>query len=403
MTTNEKTNGKGNGSSLHSKTAQHKGEMGKANSALARIPSVSLVTGATGFVGRYLVKNLLENGDTIYFLLRKESRDRAYNMMKNLRRELPESRDRLHVIHGSVLNDGLANLEKDREILKENLDYIWHLAGAGSITASRRQSLGLNWRGTVNALKFASETKKLKRFNYLSTVLVSGDYKGVWSEDMLNERQRFSDEYSRTKHLAEIEARRFSTSLPVAVFRPGVIVGDSKTGYMPNICGPYYLLRIIDSLSKKGFKRPLPVAPFSRKSLLNAAPVDFVAASMAAIGKQKGAEDRTYHLTDPNPMTLFDFFEAACNKLKIQGPKWAVPTQNIVDSILNTPVVSALMSKTGVWARLPLETLSHAVEVKYDTTNACQALGDMKCPNPKDYLDVMVDFASNGLYSASPN
>lgn len=403
MQSNEKHNGKSATSRRRGKAKPANEAAGTASSAMVQVPSVSLVTGATGFVGRYLVRNLLESGDTVYILLRKESRDRAYEMIKSLRSEIPASRDRLHVVHGNVMNEGVANLEKDREILKDKLDYIWHLAGAGSITANRRQSLALNWRGTVNALKFASEVKGLKRFNYLSTVLVSGDYKGVWCEEMLKESQRFTDEYSRTKQMAEIEARRFSTSLPVAVFRSGVLIGDSKTGYIPNICGPYCLLRIIDSLRRKGLKRPLPIAPFSKKSLFNAVPVDFVANCMAMIGRMDGAEGRTYHLTDPDPMTIFDFFEAACDRLKVKGPKWAVPTQGVVDSVLSTPVVSFFMRKTGNWAGLPLETLSHAVEVKYDTSNASEALGGIKCPSPRDYMDVMMDFAGSRFGSARMN
>jgi thioester reductase-like protein len=293
-------------------------------------------------------------------------------------------------------------MKKDRDMIQDEIDIIWHLGGAGGITANRREALKFNWQATINMFKLAEGMKHLKRFNLLSSIIVSGNYRGVWREDMLDVKQQFIDEYARTKFLAEIEARRWGTFLPITVFRPGAVVGDSRSGYIPHVCGPYYMLKVLLKMEELGLRLPFPVSAFSKNSFMHMVPVDYVADSLAYIGKQESVEGKTYHLTDPNPLTCMEFLTAVCEETKIGKPRWAIPTRSMAERILTTPIISQAVRGLGKMVEMPLEILVYTQDVHYDTENTRSILKGLTCPRPKDYLPTMLDFARKELFPKEP-
>src|SRR5262249_26762113 len=130
----------------------------------------------------------------------------------------------------------------ERSALQKRLHEIFHLAARYELGISKADAMRSNVQGTLNMLDLARGCRKLRRVHYVSTLAVAGDYGNTWHEDMLVEGQQFDNHYAETKFLAEVEAREASNELPISIYRPGVVVGDSQTGEMDKIDGPYYLL-----------------------------------------------------------------------------------------------------------------------------------------------------------------
>jgi nucleoside-diphosphate-sugar epimerase len=155
------------------------------------------------------------------------------------------------------------------------------------------EARAVNLNGTKNVIAFvryARQVGKLKKVAYIGTAYVSGNRCGIIKEDELDCGQRFSNTYEQTKFEAEKVVRTFANDLPITVFRPSIIVGDSKTGMTTSFNVLYAPLKFID----KGF---VQIMPGSRKTPLDVVPVDFVCDAICHIFfKTDGCVGQTYHL-----------------------------------------------------------------------------------------------------------
>src|SRR5204862_8240222 len=120
-----------------------------------------------------------------------------------------------------------------------------HLAGIYYLGVDRAAAERVNVEGTRGVIDFATECRRLRRLCHWSTASVSGRRKGVVLEEELDEGQAFRNFYEETKFEAEKLARAVQRKLPVTIFRPGIIVGDSKSGEIDKFDGPYYLMVLI--------------------------------------------------------------------------------------------------------------------------------------------------------------
>jgi NAD(P)-dependent dehydrogenase (short-subunit alcohol dehydrogenase family) len=257
------------------------------------------ITGASGFIGRRLVEKLLQRPDaTVYYLIL----ERELPMVETLRQRWGSGADRAIPIAGDLTQPQLGVAEADLARLADNIQHLFHLAAIYDLKASAEIQEKVNIQGTRNVVAFA-EAIKAGCFHLTSSIAAAGLYEGVFREDMFEEAEELDNPYYRTKHESEGIIRR-ECSRPWRVYRPGIVVGDSRTGEMDKIDGPYYFFKLIQKL-----RRLLP--PWMpmigvEGGRLNLVPVNFIVDAMDHIAHQPGLDGQCFHLVDPNPHRVGD-------------------------------------------------------------------------------------------------
>jgi NAD(P)-dependent dehydrogenase (short-subunit alcohol dehydrogenase family) len=254
------------------------------------------VTGATGFIGRNLVQKLLEREGTIYALVRAGSRGR----LEELRTSLGPDGARVVPIAGDLSQPGLGVSEEDLLTMRGEIDHFFHLAAIYDITADAETQEVANVGGTRNATELAVAVEA-GTFHLVSSIASAGLYRGEWREDMFDEAERLDNNpYFRTKHESERLVRE-EYARPWRVYRPGIVVGDSRTGEIDKIDGPYYFFKTLQRL-RKVLPAWLPTVGIEGGEI-NIVPVDYVAAALDHIAHEPKLDGKVFHLTDPNPKT----------------------------------------------------------------------------------------------------
>ena len=253
------------------------------------------VTGATGFIGRNLVEQLLEREGTIYVLVREGSRGR----LEELRSRWGADEDRIVPVIGDLSQEHLGCGDQIGE-LKGKVDHFFHLAAIYDMTADAESQRVANVEGTREAVKLAKELDA-KRFHMVSSIAAAGLYKGTFTEDMFEEAEKVENHpYFQTKHESEAVVREES-EVPWRVYRPGIVVGHSETGEMDKIDGPYYFFKLLQR-ARNAIPQWFPGVGIEGRKI-NIVPVDFVAKAMDHIAHIDGFDGQAFHLTDPNPLT----------------------------------------------------------------------------------------------------
>ena len=266
------------------------------------------VTGATGFIGRNLVEQLLEREGTIYVLVREGSKGR----LEELRNRWGVDDEQVVGIVGDLSQPMLGVSDSDRERLR-GVDHVFHLAAIYDMTADAESQKVANIAGTRHMVELANEIEA-GRVHMVSSIAAAGLYKGVWREDMFEEAQNLDvHPYFRTKHDSEGVVRS-ECDRPWRVYRPGIVVGHSETGEMDKIDGPYYFFKLIRRI-RSVVPQWMPMPGIEGREI-NIVPVDFVVRAMDHIAHEDDLDGRAFHLTDPNPLTtgeILDVFSAAAH------------------------------------------------------------------------------------------
>ena len=265
------------------------------------------VTGATGFIGRNLVEQLLEREGTIYVLVREGSRGR----LEELKSRWNADDERVVPVIGDLSQEKLGCEDRISE-LKGEIDHFFHLAAIYDMTADAESQRVANVEGTRHAVELA-EALDAKHFHFVSSIAAAGLYKGEFKEDMFEEAEKVENHpYFWTKHESEAVVRE-ECDVPWRVYRPGIVVGHSETGEMDKIDGPYYFFKVIQR-ARNLLPQWVPGIGIEGREI-NIVPVDFVARAMDHIAHQEGLDGQAFHLTDPNPRTagqiVNDFARAA--------------------------------------------------------------------------------------------
>jgi NAD(P)-dependent dehydrogenase (short-subunit alcohol dehydrogenase family) len=267
------------------------------------------VTGATGFIGRNLVELLLEREETIYVLVREGSKGR----LEELRNRWGTDDSRVVGIVGDLSEPRLGISDVDLERLKGDVDHLFHLAAIYDMTADAESQRLANVEGTRHMVEFA-EAVEAGRVHMVSSIAAAGLYRGTWREDMFDEAQDLDTHpYFRTKHDSEGVVRT-ECERPWRVYRPGIVVGNSETGEMDKVDGPYYFFKLIRRI-RNAVPQWMPMLGVEGREI-NIAPVDFVVRAMDHIAHLDDLDGRAFHLTDPNPPTageVIDIFARAAH------------------------------------------------------------------------------------------
>ena len=254
------------------------------------------VTGGTGFIGRFLVHNLLEHGEPVYLLVRKS----GLKKLPALRKTWGVDDKRVIAITGDLAKPGLGVAAEDLKRLKGKIDHLFHLAAIYDLAASAEDQQRANIDGTRHAVEFAHAVEA-GCFHHASSIAAAGLYDGVFREDMFEEAEDLDHPYFRTKHLAEGIVRS-ECQRPWRIYRPGFVVGHSKTGYIDKIDGPYYFFKLIQKM--RNMLPPWMPTIGIEGGRINIVPVDFVADALDCLAHKKGLDGKCFHLTDPEPYRI---------------------------------------------------------------------------------------------------
>jgi NAD(P)-dependent dehydrogenase (short-subunit alcohol dehydrogenase family) len=289
------------------------------------------VTGATGFIGRHLVAELLEREGTIYVLVREGSRGKLDALIQSL----GAADGRIVPVAGDLSKPGLGV-----EGFDERIDHLFHLAAVYDIEADEETSERANVEGTQNVIEFAN-AHDVGRFHHVSSIAVAGEYRGVFQEDMFDEGQRLPHHYHRTKYESERLVRE-GVEAKTLIFRPGIVVGHSETGEMDKVDGPYYFFKVLQKL-RHALPEWFPLAgPQGGETSI--VPVDFVARAMDHIAHLPDAElpSDTFHLVNPESMTvgeaMNEFAKAA------HSPQFAMRVDQHMTNAIPKPVRAGVMA-----------------------------------------------------------
>jgi NAD(P)-dependent dehydrogenase (short-subunit alcohol dehydrogenase family) len=356
------------------------------------------ITGASGFIGKRLVRAILaREGTTVYFLSRATG-PRGDKQRAALLEYWGADEKRAVAILGDMTQPELGVAAADKRKLAGKVDHFVHLAAIYDLKASAEEQQAGNVEGTRNAVNFANAIKAGK-FHCVSSIAAAGLYEGVWREDMFDEAENLDHPYFATKHESEAIARR-ECAMPWRVYRPGLVVGDSKTGEMDKIDGPYYFFKLIQKMRK--LLPPWMPTIGIEGGRINIVPVDYVVAAMDHLMHLEKGDGKAFHLTDPNPHRVGDVLNIFCKaahaprmEMRINAALFGFIPRGVKKSIMSlTParrVRNAVMKDLG----LPEDMMQFVnYPTRFDARETEKALKGtgIACPNLETYAWVLWDY-----------
>ena len=346
-----------------------------------------LMTGFPGFLGSALLPRLLarRKGVRAICLVQPQHMATAQRRVREIEAAHPHMQDRVELIEGDISAPDLGVDPGVGDSLQE-VNEVWHLAAIYDLAVAHEIAHKVNVQGTAHILAFCQSRPQLTRLQYVSTCYVSGAYDGEFSEDGLDEGQRFLNHYESTKFEAEMLVRAaMADGLPATIYRPGIVVGDSRTGETQKYDGPYFLATF---MQRQLHVAVIPAVGNVDRVKVSLVPRDFVIEAMDQLSVLDGSIGRTFALADPNPPTvreLVDFFASHLGKRVI----WLWLPLGVTRAAVGS--VPGLESLLG----LPAEALDYfASPTTYSTANTVDELSGtgLECPSFKSYAGKLLDF-----------
>jgi len=332
--------------------------------------SACLITGYPGELAKRLIAKAAASRVRGFVLISPA----AFN---DARRALEGTPSRLELLCGQAedMHLGLSGIEYER--LCEAVTEVFHLVAPSYLISSpaRYQS-----DCARNILEFAGDCVSFERLNYLSSCYVSGGRIGVIAEDELDQGQEFRDALEAAAFGAEKLVKRASGEIPVSIYRPSSLVGDSKEGEIDRFEGPYYL-------ALQWVRSPIMLAlplPGDGTAPLHVAPVDFVADAIWQLAGDRRAIGRTFHLVDPSPMSTRRICELIAEKANRRLPGFSLSAK-AADVLLRLPILER-------FARPERTALNHLNHLAFYTSRNTLELLDgtgIRCPSLTSYLDAL--------------
>lgn len=341
------------------------------------------ITGFPGFIASRLVEQLVGPERQMFLLVEQKFVDQAMEEVEHIASESATPLDNFVIVEGDITHPKLGISDADLEVIQIETTDIFHLAAAYDLAVAKDVAYNVNLLGTRHVNDLACSIKNLRRYNYVSTCYVAGKRTGQILETELKHNAGFRNYYEETKYLAELEVEKLKSRLPVTIYRPSVVVGDSQSGETAKYDGIYHLIHY------------LRMAPFLLRVVnvgnndvrLNLVPVDFVVDAIAALAFDEDALGKTLAIADNAPLTTAELFDVIAKELTGRKSEYTPPTR-VVEWFLNLSVSPALtgLPNHGV----PYFFLSQS----YDTGIADSLLRkhDIICPRFRTYAGNLLDF-----------
>lgn len=341
------------------------------------------LTGFPGFIAERLVARLAKNETQFFLLVQTAFVETAVQAVKEISESTKVPLENFAVIEGDITEPNLGMDPDDAATVRYETTDVFHLAAVYDLAIDRDIATRVNLEGTKNVNEFVKGLKLLKRYNYISTCYVAGKRNGVIREDELQHDKGFRNFYEETKYLAENEVEKLKADLPVTIFRPSVVVGDSNTGETAKYDGIYYLIHYL----RKAPYLLRAVNVGNKKVRLNLVPVDFVVNAIAELSVDEKAKGRTLAIADPEPLTTGELFDTIALEMTGRRSEF-VPPPRLVEWFLLKPFSPPV---TG----LPIYAVPYFfLEQTYDTSVADELLKphNVKCPNFREYVGNLLKF-----------
>jgi NAD(P)-dependent dehydrogenase (short-subunit alcohol dehydrogenase family) len=357
------------------------------------------VTGATGFIGRHLVQELLRHRQgEVVVLVREGSRERLAELVDRW-----DGGERVTAVVGDLAQERLGLDPAWVQERRGTIEHLFHLGAVYDMTADDEANERANVLGTRNVVALANALE-VGRLHHASSVAVAGRFKGLFREDMFDEGQDLPSSYHRTKFEAERIVRE-DAAVPWRVYRPSIVIGHSQTGEMDKVDGPYYFFKAIQK-ARAALPQWFPlVGP--ELGYTNLVPVDYVAAAIDHIAHEPGLDGQAFHLCAPKSQRsgeVINTFAAAAH-----APQLALRIDKRLTDALPKGVLSLLMSLPALKdvrrtlladVGIPEEVLGHVgFTAQFDTRDAERALAGtgIEVPPLEDYADRIWDHWERAL------
>jgi len=341
------------------------------------------LTGFPGFIAEKLVERLAERDTRFFLLVQPQFVEKAkYDIGKIIRKtNLPL--ENFEIVEGDITLENLGISEKDLEIVRAETTDVHHLAAVYDLAVEQDLAYRVNVEGTRNLNEFVRRLPNLRRYNYVSTCYVAGRRKGEILETELEHDAGFRNFYEETKYLAEMEVEKLKSEIPTTIFRPSVVVGDSRTGETTKYDGIYYLMLYL----RKAPNLLRFVNVGNKNVKLNLVPVDFVVEGIAALAGDESATGKTIALADPNPLTTEELFDAITEAM-INKKSVIKPSPKLIEWSLHLKISPPM---TG----LPLSAVPYFfVPQTYKTSVSEKLLKpyNIACPNFRTYIKNLLKY-----------
>jgi nucleoside-diphosphate-sugar epimerase len=344
-----------------------------------------LITGATGFLGSHLAARLLQKGCHVTALARGSKGVSPGNRVSDVLRDLGFSRfDKLDVLEGDISLPGLGLSESAKKQIVSATDEIWHCAASLSFQQDDRQEIfRMNVDGTRHVLDFVKRTRS-RRLQHVSTAYIAGNRDDVALETEIHVGQTFKNAYEESKCRAElmIAQEQSKGAIVASVYRPSIVIGDSKSGRTTHFHGVYAFIRALWAALERLRRRmpetgcvnlPLRVLGAETQTL-NFVPIDYVVDGMVEISGRSESAGGTYHLANPCPTENRIWLPNICRLLRVEGIQLVGE-----NSFLKTPMtkLESLFQKQMAFYYQYLQG-----EPRFDCRRALQALKNtgIECP-----------------------
>ena len=270
-----------------------------------------VVTGGTGFIGRRVVSRLLETraDAQVWVLVRRESLGR-------FERLATEWGDRVKPLVGELT--GLVLADETIAELRE-IDHVVHCAAIYDITAGEAEQRATNVEGTGAVIGLAQRLDAT--FHHVSSIAVAGEFAGEYTEDDFDVGQQLPTPYHQTKFEAELLVRS-APGLRHRIYRPAVVVGDSRTGEMDKVDGPYYFFGVLAKAAVLPKLTPILLPDTGRTNIV---PVDYVVDALVELMHAEGLDGQTFHLTADKTIGLRGIYRGVAKAAGLPPLRGSLP------------------------------------------------------------------------------
>jgi thioester reductase-like protein len=342
------------------------------------------ITGFPGFIANRLLERLARKDCRFILLVQPALVKHAHEEIERIASLTGRSVAEFQIVEGDIAEPKLALKAADLELVQQETTRVFHLAAVYDLAVPEDLALKVNVGGTRNVVELARSLRHLKQFHHVSTCYVAGKREGVILESELRHDAGYRNHYEESKYLAEMEVDSAKADLPVTIYRPSVVCGDSQTGETGKYDGVYFLIHYL-------LKWPSLLSTINignHKVSLNLVPVDFVVDAMAALAFDERAIGKTLQLADPSPLTTNQLFNTIAGSIDGHRSKITAPAKWVRFFLMLPPSPRI----TG----LPHHAVPYFfVRQLYDTSEAQRllALHGIQCPPFESYVDRIVDFA----------